>query len=80
LFGYLGESAIAIIVEQTIGSLPLEETAEIVGHEQVEQAVAIVIDPGWREPRSPDVSQPRLPGYIGERSVSVIRTNCPSPT
>ena len=53
LFGRLGERAVAVVVEQPVRRLAIEEAAQVVGDEQIEETVAIVIDPRGAEGRPP---------------------------
>ena len=56
LFGDFGERAVAVVVEEAVRRLAVEQAAEIIGDEQIEEAVAIVIDPGSGERRAPATS------------------------
>ena len=71
LIGDFRKGAIAIIVKQAVGRFAFKETAQIVGDEQVEIAIAIVISPGRGKGRAPDF-QTSLCCDVGEGAIPVV--------
>src|SRR5207247_1481105 len=52
-FGYVGEGSVSVVVKKPGRNTAIEEPAEVVGDEQVEVAVAVVIHPGSGKARTP---------------------------
>src|ERR1019366_6571904 len=71
LFGDLSERAVAVVVEEPVGCFAIEETTEVIGDAEIEQAIAIVIDPGGAEARTPD-AEARFFGDVREGAVAVV--------
>src|SRR6266852_4222213 len=64
----IGERAVAIVVEQAVRGLAVEQAAQSIDDEEIKIAIPIVVHPGGGEGWSPHV-QPRLFGDIREGAV-----------
>ena len=69
--GDIGECAVAVVVKQAIGNVAVENASRVIGDEQIEVSVAIVIDPGRGKAGSPR-RQAGLLRDIGESAVAVV--------
>src|SRR5439155_25298764 len=70
-FCHFGEGPIAIVMEQPIGNTAIEQAAQIIGDEQVQITVAIVIHPRSGEAGSPGPDAGLL-GHVGKSAVSIV--------
>src|SRR5450755_1342853 len=71
LAGDVGEGTVSVVVKQAIGNVPVEDASGVIGDEQVEISVAVVVDPGRRKTRPPCL-ETRLRRDIGESAVAVV--------
>src|SRR5262245_17902523 len=69
--GHLGEGAIAVVVEEAVRDLAVEEATQVVDDEEIEIPVAVVVDPGGGKGRPP-YAQPRFLGDVREGPVTVV--------
>src|SRR5262245_6285629 len=65
------EGAVAVVMEETVGGLAIKEATQVVGDEEVEVSVSVVVDPGRDEARPPYI-QTRFLGDVSEGPVTVI--------
>src|SRR5205085_1001660 len=67
----VGESAVTVVVKEPIGNVAVEDPSRVIGNEQVEVSVAIVVDPGSGKTRAPG-GQTRRCRDVGEGAVAVV--------
>src|SRR5208337_3849735 len=88
LVGYVGESPVAIVVEEAVGVTFVVERAresvgaeilplgigiklQVVPHEEIQFAVAVVIEPGCAGSKV-GILDPGFRRYVSKRSISVV--------
>src|ERR1700675_623975 len=67
----VGETAVAVVVKKAIGNVAVEDASRVIGDEEVEESIAVVIDPGRGKTRPPR-GQTGLYRDIGESTVAVV--------
>ena len=71
LLGDFRERPVAIVMEEPVGRLALEQAAQIVRNEQIEKSVAVIIDPGSGKARTPNLESGLLRD-IGKGAVAIV--------
>src|SRR5258707_837639 len=69
--GDIGKGAVAVVVKQAIWNVAVEYASCIIGDEEIEKAVVVIVDPRRGKTRPP-CSQARFGGDIRERSVAIV--------